>query len=483
MQRHVECSCTTSVRCPESPPRVGVLARIGLLAAIQLVLAALLAGCATYTELPLPEKPTLAANVASLRHEGLRLGPRLSIETIGTLAVENAPDLIASRAQAGVSRAQLLQASLPPNPVLSAAYQPLLAGIPPPFSSTHAFNTGLSYDIRSLLTLHDRRTAAHEAAGQVNAQILWQEWQTVGQARLLAVDLIDGARTLVLYRQTQRLLADRNRHAQAALAAGNTTLSVVAPDLAALEATITQTNDIERLQLSRRHQLAALLGLQPDAPFDLVRMPGLPPLDRRAVLAWLPTIADRRPDLVALRLGYLSANARLRGAIIGQFPNLTIGVTGGSDNSNIRNIGPQISLDLPVFDHNQGAIAIERATRRQLHDEYAARLDATVGQIRAMLTEYDLLERQLDQVRRDLAGLDVSAEHARTAFAAGNIDERSAIDLIYARLTKEAEIISLEQLLIENRVAIETLLGAGMRPVLLPPELVPTRSRFMEEKS
>ncbi len=440
-------------------------------ATIQLALPTLLAGCATYSELPLPERPSLAADVASLRHEGVVIAPRLSVEAISLLALENSPDLVAVRAQAGVSRAQLLQAGLPPNPSVTGAFLPLLAGIPPTLSSTHAFNAGLSYDIRSLITLHNRRRAAHEAADQVNAQILWQEWQTVGQARLFAVDLIEVARTLALFRQTRQLLADRNAHSQAALANGNTTLSVTAPDLAALQSAITQTDSLERLQLSRRHQLAALLGLEPDAPFELVRVPELLQLDRQRVLAWLPTIADRRPDLVALRLGYLSENARLRGAILNQFPNLSIGVVGGSDNSNIRNIGPQITLDLPVFDHNQGGVALERATRRQLHDEYLARLDASVGQIRALLTENDLLEQQLDRVKRDRAGVDDSARRAQAAFAAGNIDERSAVDLISARLTKEAEIVSLEQSLLESHVAIATLVGAGMRPVSLPPEI------------
>jgi len=33
---------------------------------------------------------------------------------------------------------------------------------------------------------------------------------------------------------------------------------------------------------------------------------------------------------------------------------LNIGLTGGSDTSNVRTIGPQITLELPVFDRNQG---------------------------------------------------------------------------------------------------------------------------------
>ena len=45
-----------------------------------------------------------------------------------------------------------------------------------------------------------------------------------------------------------------------------------------------------------------------------------------------------------------------------------------SDNSNIRSVGLGVSIDLPIFDRNQGAIATETATRQKLFDEYTARV-------------------------------------------------------------------------------------------------------------
>ena len=207
-----------------------------------------------------------------------------------------------------------------------------------------------------------------------------------------------------LLKRTRDLLAERERRSRSALAAGNSTLSTVAPDVAALQAAQTQVNDLQRQQLARRHQLNALLDLAPDVALPLASVPDLPPFDPDAVERALPTLAVRRPDLVALQLGYRAQDAKLRAAILAQFPNLTFGITGGSDNSNVRNIGPQIGLELPIFDRNQGNVAIEQATRQQLHDEYAARLAAADGQVRAMLTEIALLRQQLAMSRRDLAG-------------------------------------------------------------------------------
>jgi outer membrane protein TolC len=425
-----------------------------------------LGACATVGKLPLPTRAELADNLAVLHHDEVNLTAPLTTSEVALLAVQNDPDLRAVRAQHGVAQAQMLQAGLLPNPQVTGAALPLVAGP----GTTMAWNAGISEDIRSLITLSSRRRAARNDAAQVDAQIVWQEWQVIGQARLLAIDLIEGERSLALLRRNRDLLASRYDKSQRAVAAGNETLIVATPDLAALETTTTQINDLQRLQLGRRHQLNALLGLAPDVALPLRDTPDLPAWDPAAVAQALPSLAERRPDLIALQLGYRAQDAKLRTAILSQFPNLTLGVTGGSDNSNVRNFGPQVTLELPIFNHNQGNTAIEHATRQQLHDEYAARLTGAVGQVRAMTAEIALLSHQLETVRRDLAVTLHAAAQAEAAFNAGNLDERSYVDLVSARLTKEQEIVTIEQSLLEQEVAIDTLIGAGMPPIALPTE-------------
>lgn len=436
--------------------------RLPCLVALCLVQAA----CAQYGPLPLPGRSGLAGSLSALRHAGPPPMPPLTVGAVAALAVQNNPDLLAARARHGLAQAQLLQAGLPPNPVLTGAVLPLVAGP----ANTTAYSAGISYDIRSLITLQDRRRAAQAAARQVDAQLLWQEWLVVGQARLLTVDIIEGDRSLRLFRDIRGLYEARLQRTRAALAAGNATLASVAPDVAAYDAARTQVNDLERLQLSRRHQLNALLGLAPDVPLPLAGLPDLPRFDLTAIRQALPTLPARRPDLIALQLGYRAQDAKLRGAILAQFPNLTFGVVGGSDNTSIRNIGPTITLDLPIFDRNQGNIAIERATRQQLHDEYAARLTTADGQVRAMLAEIALLRRQRESVQQDLASTARAARAATAALHAANLDEFSYVQLVSARYAKEQEIVAIDQSLLEQQVAIATLIGAGMPPITLPPE-------------
>ena len=430
-----------------------------------LLLAGLVAACASDSKLPLPVDHGLRYSVAQL--DGAPANRPLSVAEIAALALRNSPDLRATRAQKGVAQAQLLQAGLLPNPNIAGSILPLAAGV----GSTFAWTAGLTTDITALITLSARRRSAAASARQVDAQIVWQEWQTIGQARLLAVDIMLGRRLEALLQRQAALLSARADQSAKAVAASNATLATLAPDVAALQNARVAYQDQARLVLSKRHQLAALLGLQADADLPLASEPDLPPLDLTVAREALPTLADRRPDLVALRLGYAAQDAKIRAAILSQFPNLVFGVSGGSDNSNVRNVGPTVQLELPIFNRNQGNIAIERATRQQLRDEYAARLAAASGQIQASISEIAQLEQQIARAEKERPATARMARSAESAFGAGDIDERSYVDLITTDLAKQAEILTLQQLLFEQEVAIETSLGAGMPRFDLPAEV------------
>jgi hypothetical protein len=56
---------------------------------------------------------------------------------------------------------------------------------------------------------------------------------------------------------------------------------------------------------------------------------------------------------------------------------------------------------------------------------------------------------------------------ADQAYAAGNLDERSYVDLHAALLAKEIESLKLEQTLLEQRIVLQTLIGSDI-PTRLP---------------
>ena len=432
-----------------------------------------MAGCASYQTSSLEERPILASSVAGLnRARPGRLPPipadrPLTLAEVSFLAVQNSPDLRAIRARRGVAGAQVIEAGLLPDPVLAGSYNVYLAG--PAFAN--AIGATLTADLTALVTLSVRRRAATEAALQVDADVVWQEWQTIQQAQTLAIDLVEQGRLLHSLQQTLDLLQQRGATLSRAVAQGNATLQMLAPVVSALTSLQTQYYAAVLGQEKRWQALDALLGLNPDVRPLLatrLRVPEIAPSDAADMLASLPV---RRPDLIALQLGYQAQEARVRGAVLGQFPALTLGPNYGSDTTRVQSLGPSISVALPLFNRNRGQIAIQRATREQLRVEYTARLAAAEGGARALLANIAVLQSQLAAARAGLGQARSLAADAEGALRGGLLDELSYVQLVITRLEKERQVIGLEQQLIDARTSLATLLGVGLPPVqLIPPE-------------
>lgn len=429
---------------------------------VGLVFMAGLSGCVGYAPAPLATAPKLSAHPAALAGAS---GRPVSLSELDRLVLRNNPDLAAARAKLGVGAAQLLVAGVLPNPQLTASYPFYVAGA----GGTDAFALGVAQDLRSLLLRPTKREGAASAAAEINASLLWQEHQTVGKARLLYVDVVEGERLAQVLEKSRRLLKQRFDFAKTNIDQGNAPLASLSPDLVALSDVEKSVDELARLQLARRHQLAALLGLAPDAPLPLAGRPALPTLDARRVRADLASLASRRPDLLALQYGYRAQDARLRQAILAQFPNLVVGVLGGRDTSAIYSVGPQASFDLPIFDRNEGNIAVEQATREALRREFSARLTAATGEIEALLSEQALLRRQYAGLRPRLAQARAIADKAEIAFKQGNFEPRAYVDVEVALLSLQQQDIALTQAILESQVTLATLLGAGLPRAQLAP--------------
>lgn len=433
------------------------------------VLAGLLVvACARYDPLPLPERASLAPSVSALR--SVPQTP-LTIAEVTELAVDRNPELVAARTKRGVAQAQVRAAGVLPNPSLAAAFLPLIAGV----GTGPAWNVGLAQDIKALIVYRPKLRAARDAAAQVDADLLWQEWQVIGQARQLAIDFVLGRRARAQLAQAYDLLANRNAVMQRALARQDVTIVTAAPSAAAVQAARASLQAAEAHELELHHKLATLLALAPDAQLPLADTVALPRFDPESARAAIADLPRRRPDLLALRCGYAASDETLRMQILAQFPDLILGGTGQSDSSQVINAGPTATVGLPLFDRNQGNVAAARATRAQLHAEYTARLATATGEVGALVSEWETLARQLAVVRDDLPQARLAAERAAAAFGGSALDERSYIDLVTAYFAKDQEITMLETALADREVAIETLTGAGLPSVDILPALAEQR--------
>lgn len=427
-----------------------------------------LAGCASYRPLPLPSQVQPSRSVAALQGAPA-VATRWNLPSIERLVLLNNPELRSARAQHQLAQAQLLQAKLLPNPGIALSEGFLVSG---PGDAT-AWSAGISEDLAALITLKPRRAAAQAAAAQIDAELLWQEWQTLAKARLLYVDIVRGEQLTRSLQAALDLLEQRDRQLRRSLAEGNSELAADAPLLAASADTRNAFDDAQRSLLANRHALNALLGLAPDVPVTLDPRLDLPAIDADAVRESALDMQRRRPDLVALQLGYQSQEAHLRAAVLAQFPVLSFGYQAAQDNSRVRNRGPALNFELPIFNHGQGGIAAETATRQQLHEEYIARVVAAKGELEAMLSEQAQTRAQHAVFAAQLAQADRAAAAASAAYAQDNLDLRGYVDLATTAATRHAAAIVLQQRLDEQQVAIAALLGAGM-PTTLPKDVIPS---------
>jgi len=432
-------------------------------------LSFVLSACATYQPLPLETRAHLKHKLSELAHAGVRIDRPLSVYDVAVLAVQNNPDLIATRTQRGVARAQVLEAGLLPNPSLSASYLFLLnPGVGG--AAFDAVTAGVTQDIQKTITMKGRLRTAQAAALQVDASVLWEEWQLIGKARLAVFDIVQQEKLLKVRAAYRDTLRDRFERGRKALSEGNTTLATVAPDLSAISDVQKDLFDLQRDLDSHRHDLNAMLGLSPEVAVPLKTQLQVLEVDEKSVTRALQDLADRRPDLIALQLGYRSQDEKFRDAIVGQFPALTFGPNFSRDTSDVRSFGPSLTMDIPIFDRNQGNVAIEKTTREQLRAEFEARVSEAHSEVLASLSTQRLLARQLQEERAELPVLKGFAEQAESAMNAGNIDERAYVDLVSASYSKQIAVLALEQQLLEQEVAVATLIGAGMPRASMPTE-------------
>jgi outer membrane protein TolC len=418
---------------------------------------ACLAGCATYQAKPLPEQATSAPSLAQLHGYDAAAQP-FSADTVERLALLNNPDLRSARARHQAAQAQRQQDSVLPNPVVGGSIGYLLSG---PGDAT-AWTASITQDITSLITLKPRREAAKATADEVDASLLWEEWQTIGKARLLVIDLVEGQRQLKLQQQALDLLTQREARITHAVGAGNIDRLTVASDLAAAADARTAVHDLQRRQLDQQQQLAALMGLKPEVAVPLA-VPLTPAdLDAASVRQDADSISRRRPDLVALQLGYRAQEATLRAAVLAQFPPLSIGYDASQDNSRVRNGGPAVSFALPIFDRNQGNVAVTKATREQLHQEYTVRMATSRDEVDALLDQYAQLQRQRQALVPAQDDAVRAAAQARRAWQDGLVDMRNYVDLEVAALNRQAALVAIEQTMLEQQAAVELLVGRGM---------------------
>jgi outer membrane protein, heavy metal efflux system len=343
----------------------------------------------------------------------------LSADEAAALATVLNPDLRAFRMQKQVAEGQLVSAGLLPNPDIDTRW----------LSPTHGGPTNgeinLLFDLTSaLLTRKPRIERAEIALNEIDWAIADREWRLANQTRKAFVDILYWEQALELNGQQKRLLDHLVEITLAQRAAGAVTdLDVVLAESEAAE------NQRRLIRLTGQQQQAIqrlnlLIGLPPghDTRLDIPDKPLAYDADPQDLQVLAEQLRHRRPDLRQVEQAYLGSEKDLQIAVIEQFPRLSLGPSyERADGEN--EFGGVLSAEIPLFNRNQGNIAISTAQREQLRRIYVALMHQARGELYDGWRQIDRLDAELSLYFSDVAPrLQKSLDLTEKAFAAGNLD-------------------------------------------------------------
>lgn len=75
------------------------------------------------------------------------------------------------------------------------------------------------------------------------------------------------------------------------------------------------------------------------------------------------------------------------------------------DTGDVVTSGFGISIYLPIFNHNQGKIALEKANRQQLFDEYVDRVYKARSNIATILSDIQSVKKQIETTEESVKSL------------------------------------------------------------------------------
>lgn len=392
----------------------------------------------------------------------------LDLDQVATLAVLNNPELKAARATLHVAQAQAFAAGLLPDPQFSWSIDHptdhVSSAQDPRYPEYNAFGLGLSMDLQALLTHSSARAAADASYRQAQLELLWQEWQTVAQARTLYVQLYVATQRHAFLLRAEQVYGSAASHSQHALESGDVALDQAGGDVAVLTDIDHQLGAAARSRLQADQDLHLLLGVKPGVALALQSLaaPSLP--TRPEIDAAMARLPVARPDLRALQAGYQSQEATVRKAVLSQFPNVSLGFTHARDVSNVHTNGLGVNLTLPIFDRGRGEIAIQRATREQLRSEYQARLDQAASDTWLLSNLIEQIHAELDALHLRLPQLQSTADTARSAYQAGDFSAATYLTLLNAYLAAQGAECDLTESLWTNLIALATMMGTQVEP-------------------
>jgi outer membrane protein TolC len=405
--------------------------------------------------------------------DGVQFADGISPDEAAYVAVQVNPGLRTIRDQRGLAVAQVIQAGILPNPQFG------FNSDSPSFGATAGTVTAdtetLSWDVSKLYPLRAKIQSAVVAADSVDLEIAWQEWLVAQSARQAVFDLFAVRQQIAKLEEAEKVLRDNLKLVQKAAKEGNLTLVELS---AAASATATiRTSVLAAVQTERRQrlQLNRVLGLPAGVLVELQNNISLPTGGSPPDESELYPLLDVRLDLESLRRGYESQDRAFRAAVAAQIPTTNLAVTRARDTGNVGTWGAGLVIDVPLFNRNQGFVALERAKRNKMYDHYTQSVFEGRSDIALAVAKLRVVEEQIDATQKAVASLNELVKTYNEVVRAGSGNVLVYYQAFNNLAQSRVQLIQLQQQFIDAWITLEIAVGQQISiPQTELPEVLPT---------
>ncbi len=485
-------------------PYRSIMGRMARGAGAIVLATSLIAGCASYTPRPLAPESTAAAlerrtldeprlmqfiAAASPTYVGATTG--WDVSTLTLAAIYYHPEIEISRTRLAIARAGITTAGQIPNPTLTLAPGNGILATEAPAALTVGIL--ISFVIETFGKREARVEKAQNLADAARQDVATAAWHVRGGVRTALLDIWAAEGRLRLAERRRGLQEQIVALLERRFTAGDSSALDVARERINLSQVTLAARDAERQGAEARARLAAAVGV-PVRAFDQVPL-GLGAFDNPPQL---PDVAEMtegslrrqallgRADVLGLLAEYQAAQSNLRLEVAKQYPDINVGPGYAFDRGdNLYNF--ELSVDLPIFNQNQGQIAEANAQRKNAAAKLAALQAKIIGDIDRAVATYRGAARTLATANTLLQSQVRRRQQLDRAYQLGEVDRLAPLT---ADLEQEVVQLARYEALVQQREAIalvedalqRSMFDAGDSYIRLP-ETLPTRPAILDEVS
>ena len=341
---------------------------------------------------------------------GVSAADGLTEEELASLALWNNAAFRENLADMGLSRADIVQASMLPNPTVWTLFP----------GSVKPFELLLRYPVEVFWLRPARIEIAELEAERTVERLVQNGLDVIRDTRVACAELALARERVELASATARLAQEVAELTRARLRAGDATELEATSALAEARQAKEQQDRLRHDVDIASERLRVLSGLAVAHWPEKVAFDPLPSAAPPHPDSLVKEALAARPDLRAAELGVEAAGQRLGLARAETFT--VMGIFSAKDVNKQTTSGPGLDVVVPILNQNQGGMAQGQARLEKAARFYVAVRDRIVLEVREAAARYAQAKESHDQWQnRILPPVATAARQAKQAFANGNV--------------------------------------------------------------